>query len=256
VQLAGREARWMGEAARMVADMGARFIDINMGCPAKRVTGGFSGAALMRDMDLAVSLIRAVIDAVEVPVSLKMRLGWDDAALLAPELAARAEAEGVSLITVHGRTRCQFYQGQADWTAIKAVKQAVSVPVIANGDIISTTTARSALAASGADGVMIGRGAEGAPWVIAEVRADLQGLTRPIQPQGADLTDLISEHYDDMLGFYGRDLGRRVARKHLGWYMDRLGVPTGLRQSVLTEATPEAVFALIPAITEHSAEAA
>ena len=256
VQLAGREARWMGEAARMVADMGARFIDINMGCPAKRVTGGFSGAALMRDIDLAVSLIRAVIAAVQVPVSLKMRLGWDDSALLAPELAVRAEAEGVCLITVHGRTRCQFYQGEANWSAIRAVKEAISVPVISNGDIVSTTTARAALAASGADGVMIGRGAQGAPWMIAEVRADLQGLSRPIVPQGRELNALISEHYDDMLVFYGRDLGRRVARKHLGWYMDRLGVGARLRQSILTEADPDAVFRLIPAMTEQEAEAA
>jgi tRNA-dihydrouridine synthase B len=256
VQLAGREARWMGEAARMVADMGARFIDINMGCPAKRVTGGFSGSALMRDMDLAVSLIRAVVAAVEVPVTLKMRLGWDDTALLAPELARRAEAEGVSLITVHGRTRCQFYQGQADWAAIGAVKQAVAVPVIANGDITSAARAKDALAASGADGVMIGRGAQGAPWVVAEVRADLQGLTRPFVPEGAALSDLIAGHYDAMLTFYGRDLGRRVARKHLGWYMDRLDVTRDLRQRVLTAADPAEVFSLIPEITLVRAEAA
>ncbi|MBT5295806.1 MAG: tRNA dihydrouridine synthase DusB, partial [Octadecabacter sp.] len=164
VQLAGREAHWMAEAARVVEANGAAMIDINMGCPAKKVTQGYSGSALMRNLDHALTLIEAVVDAVDIPVTLKTRLGWDDATLNAPELAKRAEAAGIRRIVIHGRTRCQFYKGHADWAAIAAVKDAVKIPVIANGDIVDTATARTALTASGADGVMIGRGAQGRPW--------------------------------------------------------------------------------------------
>ncbi|MEO8530239.1 MAG: tRNA dihydrouridine synthase DusB [Deltaproteobacteria bacterium] len=256
VQLAGREPHWMAEAARIVEDLGARFIDINMGCPAKKVTGGMSGSALMRDLDLAVSLIRAVIQAVSVPVSLKMRLGWDDAQLNASELAHRAEAEGVTLITVHGRTRCQFYTGQADWQGIAPVVDAVNVPVLANGDVVDLASARAALHASNANGVMIGRGAQGAPWTVAQIRAALAQDDIPTAPQGAALTDLISTHYDSMLSFYGQELGRRVARKHLGWYMDRLQTPADIRAQIVTEADPMQVLRLIPDMTEHHAEAA
>jgi tRNA-dihydrouridine synthase B len=240
VQLAGREARWMAAAARYCAAEGARIIDINFGCPAKKVTNGLSGSALMRDPDHALRLIDAVVGAVEVPVTLKMRLGWDAGQMNAAEIAARAEAAGVRMITVHGRTRCQFYSGAADWAAIARVRRAVRIPVVANGDIVDATTARRALARSGADAVMIGRGARGRPWLLAEVAAALAGRSAPPPPSGAELRGLVCAHYEAMLGFYGRDLGLRVARKHLGWYLDAIAGAAGLRGRVLT-ATDSAV---------------
>jgi nifR3 family TIM-barrel protein len=230
-------------------------IDINMGCPAKKVTSasgaGASGSALMRTPDHALRLIEAVVGAVDVPVTLKTRLGWDDTCLNAPEIARRAEAAGVQMITIHGRTRCQFYKGRADWAAIRAVKQAVRVPVLANGDIVDVPSARRALEQSGADGVMIGRGAQGRPWLLAQVAADLYGTPAPEVPQGAALADLVAGHYEAMLGFYGVDLGGRVARKHLGWYMDHAGTGADLRRRVLT-AEPGAVLHLLPDAMQDS----
>ncbi|RMD89434.1 MAG: tRNA dihydrouridine synthase DusB [Alphaproteobacteria bacterium] len=246
VQLAGREARWLAEAARMVEDMGARRIDINMGCPAKKVTGGMSGSALMKVPDHALRLIEAVASAVSLPVTLKMRLGWDETSLNAPEIAARAEAAGVSMITVHGRTRCQFYKGSADWAAIGATVAAVGVPVLANGDIDSPEAARQALALSGAAGVMVGRAARGRPWLLGEIAAALAGRPAPKPPEGEALCALVTAHYEEMLAFYGRELGVRVARKHLGWYMDAAGTPAGLRRATLTESDPAKVLRLIP----------
>ncbi|SEM16153.1 tRNA-U20-dihydrouridine synthase [Roseovarius azorensis] len=258
VQLAGCDPYWMAEAARMLEARGARMIDINMGCPAKKVVSasgtGASGSALMREPDHALRLIEAVVSAVGVPVTLKTRLGWDDDSLNAPEIAQRAEAAGIAMITIHGRTRCQFYKGRADWAAIRAVRAAVRVPVIANGDIVDAASARAALAMSGADGLMVGRGARGRPWLLAGIAAAVHGGPRPHVPEGAALADLVAGHYEAMLGFYGRDLGLRVARKHLGWYMDHAGTDATLRREVLTAVEPAEILRLLPgAMTGQSA---
>src|SRR4051794_18142037 len=217
VQLAGCETRWMAEGARIAEAAGADIIDINMGCPARHVTGGQSGSALMRDLDHALKLIEATISAVKVPVTLKMRLGWDHQSLNAPELARRAEAAGVQLITVHGRTRCQFYKGEADWRAVRAVRDAISVPLVVNGDITSYDKAVTALEMSGADAVMMGRGAQGQPWLPGQIGRRLRGGGAEPAPALADQLKYISALYDDVVGHYGSRLGLRHAPKHLGW---------------------------------------
>jgi len=254
VQLAGRDPYWIAEAARLAEGMGARIIDINMGCPAKKVTGGMSGSALMREPDHALRLIDAVVAAVSVPVTLKTRLGWDDDSLNATSLAHRAQDAGVKMVTIHGRTRCQFYKGQADWDAIAPVVAALDVPVVANGDIVTAGDARRALSQSGAAAVMIGRGAQGRPWLLAQIAAALHGTPPPDVPQGADLVDLVCDHHDAMLAFYGRDLGLRVARKHLGWYMAAAGTGPALRRAVLTAHDPRQVHMLLQAALAPSDE--
>lgn len=247
VQIAGREAGPMAEAAKMIAAQGARIIDINMGCPAKKVTQGASGSALMKTPDHALRLIEAVVEAVDIPVTLKTRLGWNDDMLNAPHIATRAEAAGIKMLTIHGRTRCQFYKGSADWAAIRGVVDVVDIPVVANGDIIDAASARQALAQSGAQGVMVGRGVQGRPWLLAQIAHEIYGTPAPLLPQGADFTDMVLGHYDALLGFYGTKLGLRTARKHLGWYMDHVGTPPEARRAILTAKTPEETMILLPA---------
>lgn len=259
VQLAGREAAHMAEGARIAVSEGADVIDINMGCPAKKVTGGYAGSALMRDLDFALTLIDAVVGAVEVPVTLKMRLGWDDGVLNAPELARRAEQAGVKMVTVHGRTRCQFYQGKADWRAIARVKLAVGIPVVANGDVATALDAAEILAQSGADAVMAGRSHYGAPWTAGVIAAAATNGTAAGVPQSsAEMADYVVAHYEDMLALYGIESGLRQARKHLGWYLDRhtSGVPDDLRRGVLTSFDPKQVISsLREALTAFSESA-
>jgi tRNA-dihydrouridine synthase B len=220
VQLAGCETRWMAEGARIAEASGADIIDINMGCPARHVTGGQSGSALMRDLDHALKLIEATISAVKVPVTLKMRLGWDDRSLNAPELARRAQAAGIKLISVHGRTRCQFYKGDADWSAVRAVKDAIDVPLVVNGDITSFEKAMTALQMSGADAVMIGRGAQGQPWLPGQIGRRLETGVMEAAPSLAIQLKYVVNLYDEICSHYGLRIGLRHARKHLGWALD------------------------------------
>lgn len=244
VQLAGCEAEWMRRGAQIAHDAGADIIDINFGCPAKRVTNGYSGSALMRVPDQAMELVDAVVGATPLPVTVKMRLGWDDDNLNAPEMARRAVDAGVRMITVHGRTRQQFYKGQARWEPVRAVVEAVDVPVVVNGDIIDLHTAREALRLSGAAAVMLGRGAHGRPWLVGQVGAELAGTVPREAPEGAALGELVIEHYQDMLVEYGTEVGLRAARKHLGWYLDAAGVALDKaeRNALLNCEAPEEVI--------------
>jgi tRNA-dihydrouridine synthase B len=249
VQLAGCEAHWMAEGARIAEAAGAEIIDINMGCPARHVTGGQSGSALMRDLDHALKLIEATISAVKVPVTLKMRLGWDDRSRNAPELARRAEAAGVQLISVHGRTRCQFYKGDADWGAVRAVRDAIGIPLVVNGDITSFEKAVAALRMSGADAVMVGRGAQGQPWLPGQIGRRIETGIVESAPSLAEQLAYIRALYDEVCSHYGLRIGLRHARKHLGWALDvaatyscapALTLKTW-RQKVLTSDDPRGV---------------
>lgn len=247
VQLAGCEARWMAEGARIAEAQGAHMIDINMGCPSKQVTDGAAGSALMRDVNHALSLVEATIAAVRVPVTLKMRLGWDHDSLNAPELACRAEQAGVRMITVHGRTRCQFYTGEADWPAVRAVKQAVTIPVVVNGDIRSFDDVTKALAASGADAVMVGRAAQGRPWFPGQVARYIATGKRESAPPLREQFTLIDTLYDEMLSHHGLTIGRRHARKHLGWALDSAAATAGVSSDLLKQHRARVLTAEEPA---------
>ncbi|GAB4524740.1 MAG: tRNA dihydrouridine synthase DusB [Amphiplicatus sp.] len=262
IQLAGRDPHWMAEGARLAEAAGADIIDINMGCPARQVTGQLCGSALMREPDLALRLVEATVEATARPVTLKMRLGWDWDCLNAPQIARRAESAGVRMLTVHGRTRNQFYKGAANWRAIRAVKDAVSIPVLANGDIVDLGSARRALEESGADGLMVGRAAIGRPWLPGAIACALAaGADRLKAPSPDEQLAIAIAHYDDMLALYGEPLGVRMARKHLAACVDHAPVAVdpacrrAARAAICTLSSPTRVREALRAVFDGETEA-
>jgi tRNA-dihydrouridine synthase B len=234
-QIAGCEPEIMAEAAQLNEARGAAMIDINFGCPVKKVVHNMAGSALMRDVPLATEIMRAVVNAVKIPVSVKMRLGWDDQSINAPDLARIAEDIGVQMITVHGRTRCQLYNGQANWDAVRAVKDTIKIPVIVNGDIQTPTDAKTACKKSGADGVMVGRGANGKPWALREIMDNIP------PPPKSEIKTVMSEHYDLLLTHYGTEKGMKIARKHMGWYLQCWEDADFVKTTIISAQNPEAV---------------
>jgi tRNA-dihydrouridine synthase B len=260
VQIAGRQAKWMALAAKISEDNGADLLDINMGCPARRVTSGLSGSALMRDLDHAMRLIEAVTGAVKIPVTLKMRLGWDDQTINAPQLAMRAQSAGIVMVSVHARTRCQFYKGNADWNAVKAVRSATDLPLVINGDISDHQSVRVALERSGADAAMIGRASYGAPWLAGAIANQSQSVMgpvmrpvmRPAMGNGSlvpeSMGSIVLEHFEEVLLHYGTEIGIRQFRKHLSWYIGRFCADikhSRLRISMLTSSDPNSIRKMI-----------
>ena len=247
IQLVGCEKNWMSKAARLSEEAGASFIDINMGCPARKVTSGMSGSALMRDIDNAIQLIVATINSVDVPVTLKMRLGWDNDSLNAPLLAVKAQEAGIKMIVVHGRTRCQFYDGKADWSAVKETVDAVDIPVFVNGDINTAHDAIEALDKSCAAGVMVGRSLIGSPWRLQEIISAVDGSVVPMKLKISDKKKIVLDHYNDIINFYGEKKGVKIARKHLIGYIDDLNLINGseIKSSIVQMSQSSAVYNIL-----------
>lgn len=253
VQISGSDYNMMADCAKLCEDNGARIIDINMGCPAKKVVNGFAGSALMKDLNEAQKIIESVVNAVKIPVTLKTRLGWDHNQLNAPELCKAAENLGIEMVTLHGRTRCQFFKGHADWRIIRKTVDKIKIPVIANGDIVDKKTAFDALSMSKASGIMIGRAIGGKPWLLSEISSTIYGTKPPVIPFGFKFVEMILEHYENVLNFYGKKLGVRQFRKHFNWYLKSVvSDDCSLRKRILIEENPKFVISCLTALFKNN----